>query len=126
MVEEFNLRMFRYQRIRPMICPHRQSRQSAQQTMQIIDGTVKSTPLQWLPVLTIIPPSSIRREELTGKLVDKILSKPELPLHQNHVHPPLFAYLPAIRCGWTFPKIGPALLTDGIEYGRNMKLKTSP
>jgi len=43
--------------------------------MRLISGTLRSTPLPWLPVLSNIEPSALRRKEATDKLVEKIVKQ---------------------------------------------------
>lgn len=57
-------------------------------SMRTISGTLRPTPLPWLPVLSNIAPPHIRREVATAKLVEKIRENPRLPLHQDLFHPP--------------------------------------
>ena len=42
-------------------------------TMRLISGTLRSTPLRWLPVLSNIEPPALRRKAATDKLVEKIV-----------------------------------------------------
>jgi len=42
-------------------------------TMRLISGTLRSTPLPWLPVLCNIEPPALRRKAATDKLVEKIV-----------------------------------------------------
>ena len=42
-------------------------------TMQLISGTLCSTPLPWLPVLSNIEPPALRRKAATDKVVEKIV-----------------------------------------------------
>jgi len=41
--------------------------------MPFISGTLRSTPLPWLPVLSNIDPPALRRKAVTDKLVEKIV-----------------------------------------------------
>ena len=43
--------------------------------MRLISGTLRSTPLPWLPVLSNIEPPALRRKEATDKLVEKIVKQ---------------------------------------------------
>jgi len=43
--------------------------------MRVISGTVKSTPLQWIPVLTNIEPPNLRRKEKLIKMIEKTENK---------------------------------------------------
>lgn len=51
-------------------------------TMRIISGTVKSTPMQWLPVLANIEPPHIRRQNAVLRIAKKIASNTNLPIHE--------------------------------------------
>src|SRR6218665_632016 len=51
--------------------------------MRIVSGTLLPTPLQWLPVLSNIPPPHLRREEATAKLLKKVIGKDSLPLRAD-------------------------------------------
>ena len=42
-------------------------------TDHLISGTLRSTPLPWLPVLSNIEPPALRRKAATDKLVEKIV-----------------------------------------------------
>lgn len=53
------------------------------ETMRIISGCLKSTPLPWLPVLSHIAPSRIRREESLVRVYNRIVSNPHLPVHND-------------------------------------------
>lgn len=50
-------------------------------TMRMIAGVIKSTPTQWLPVLSDIPPPHLRRINLLTNEYKKILNNRELPIH---------------------------------------------
>lgn len=50
-------------------------------TMRIISGTIKSTPTQWLPILSNIPPPHIRRQYALFREYTKITNMPQLPIH---------------------------------------------
>ena len=56
--------------------------------MRTITGTLRPTPLPWLPVLSNIAPPHIRREEATARLVEKIRTNPALPLYMDLFSPP--------------------------------------
>jgi len=51
--------------------------------MRIISGTVKSTPIEWLPVLCNIFPPHIRRKKAACREWSKYLSNTSLPLNQD-------------------------------------------
>jgi len=42
-------------------------------TMCLISGTIRSTPLPWLPVLSNIEPPALQRKAATDKLLEKIV-----------------------------------------------------
>ena len=42
-------------------------------TMRLTSGTLRSTPLPWLPVLSNIEPPALQRKAATDKLVEKIV-----------------------------------------------------
>ena len=44
-------------------------------SMRIISGTVRSTPLPWLPVLSNIAPPSLRRSNIACKLITNCIEK---------------------------------------------------
>lgn len=50
---------------------------------RIISGTIKSTPTEWLPVLSNIMPPEIRRNIALMKEAQRIYSRPELPIHDD-------------------------------------------
>lgn len=52
-------------------------------TMRMISGTVKSTPCQWLPVLSNIEPPHCRRQAALSREYRKIISNPALPVHND-------------------------------------------
>ena len=49
-------------------------------TMRLISGTLRSTPLPWLPVLSNIEPPALRRKAATDKLVEKIVKHDSWPI----------------------------------------------
>jgi hypothetical protein len=52
-------------------------------SMRTISGTLRPTPLPWLPVLSNIAPPHLRREEATAKLLAKIRANDSLPLYSD-------------------------------------------
>jgi len=58
-------------------------------TMHLISGTLRSTPLPWLPVLSNIEPSALRRKATTDKLVEKIVKHDSWPIQPDILNPPL-------------------------------------
>jgi len=58
-------------------------------TMRLISGTLRSTPLPWLPVLSNIEPPALRRKAATDKLVEKIIKHDSWPVQPDILNPPL-------------------------------------
>ena len=56
--------------------------------MRLISGTLRSTPLPWLPVLANIEPPALRRKAATDRLVTKVLSHDRWPIHHDILNPP--------------------------------------
>ena len=48
-------------------------------TMRIITGCLKPTPIEYLSVLAGIPPPHLRREELSHKFVNKVVAAEHHP-----------------------------------------------
>ena len=69
------------------------------ETMRIITGTLRPTPLPWLPVLSHIAPPHLRRQEATTKLLTKIELNDSLPLHKDITSHPV-SRLPSRRPIW--------------------------
>ena len=57
--------------------------------MRLISGTLRSTPLPWLPVLSNIEPPALRRKVATDKLVEKIVKRDSWPIQPDILSPPL-------------------------------------
>jgi len=57
--------------------------------MRLISGTLRSTPLPWLPVLSNIEPAALRRKGATDKLVEKIVKHDSWPIQPDILNPPL-------------------------------------
>jgi len=58
------------------------------QTMQIITGTLRTTQVQWLPVLANIALPDLRRMMHAERIVDRIKRNPKLPLYEDIItHP---------------------------------------
>ena len=58
-------------------------------TMHLISGTLHSTPLPWLPVLSKFEPPALRRKAATDKLVEKIVKHDSWPMQPDILSPPL-------------------------------------
>jgi len=58
-------------------------------TMCLISGTLRSTPLPWLPVLSYIEPPALRRKAATDKLVEKIVKHDSWPIQPDILNAPL-------------------------------------
>lgn len=56
--------------------------------MQIITGTIRTTEVQWLPVLANIAPPDLRRLIDAERIVDKIKRNPKLPLYEDIISHP--------------------------------------
>jgi len=57
--------------------------------MRLISGTLRSTPLPWLPVLSNIEPLALRRKATTDKLVEKIIKHDSWAIQADILSPPL-------------------------------------
>ena len=57
--------------------------------MRLISGTLRSTPLPWLPVLSNIESPALRRKAATDKLVEKIVKHDSWPIQFDILNPPL-------------------------------------
>ncbi|XP_061710691.1 uncharacterized protein LOC133520334 [Cydia pomonella] len=57
-------------------------------TMRCISGTIKSTPVHWLPLLSHVAPPHLRRAQALKREVEKILKNPTLPAHKEFCYPP--------------------------------------
>jgi len=67
-------------------------------TMRLISGTLRSTPLPWLPVLANIEPPALHRKAATDKLMEKI-AHDNWPIHSDITNPP-HACLPSRKPLW--------------------------
>lgn len=61
-------------------------------SMRLISGTVRSTPLQWLPALSNIAPPDLRRKNALMREYMKAIDTPDLPLY-NDIQQPALARL---------------------------------
>jgi len=68
-------------------------------TMCLISGTLRSTPLPWIPVLSNIEPPALRRKAATDKLVEKIVKHDSWPI-QPDIHNPPFLRLTSRKPLW--------------------------
>ena len=57
-------------------------------TMRLITGTLRPTPLPWLPVLSNIEPPALRRKAAVDRLVSKAAENNEWGLHSDIFQPP--------------------------------------
>ena len=83
--------------------------------LRLISGTLRCTPLRWLPVLSNIEPPALRRNAATDKLVEKIVKHDSWPIHPNILNPPIhhcYDWHPGSRCGWTYNQ-----LTSKVDGG---------
>ena len=53
------------------------------ETMRIISGTLRSTPTEWLPVLSHIIPPDLRRKAALLREYKRAQDNPQLPIHQD-------------------------------------------
>jgi len=69
--------------------------------LRLISGTLRSTPLPWLPVLANIEPPLLRRKAATDKLMKKITctAHDSWPIHCDITDPP-HACLPSWKPLW--------------------------
>jgi len=58
-------------------------------TMHLISGTLCSTPLPWLPVLSNTEPPARQRKAATDKLVEKIVKHDSWQIQPDILNPPL-------------------------------------
>ena len=58
-------------------------------TMRLISGTLKPTPLPWLPVLANIEPPALRRKAAVDKLLTKATTHETWGLHGDITNPPV-------------------------------------
>jgi len=56
--------------------------------MRLISGTVRSTPLPWLPVLINIEPPALQHRAATDKLITQAECHRDWPLYDDVFHPP--------------------------------------
>jgi len=58
-------------------------------TMRLISGTLHSTPLPWLTVISKIEPPALWRKAATDKLVEKIVKHDSWSIQPDILNPPL-------------------------------------
>jgi len=56
--------------------------------MRTITGTVRSTPTQWLPILSHIDPSEVRKQRVSQSIINKIKRNDVMPIYNDLVHHP--------------------------------------
>ena len=71
------------------LCSHKSGRCAVELYMRLISGTLHSTPLSCLLVLSNIEPPALRRKAATGKLVEKIIKHDSGPIQPDILNPPL-------------------------------------
>jgi len=69
------------------LCSHKSGRCAVE--LYHAPGTLHSTPLPWLPVLSNIEPPALRRKAATDKLVEKIVKHDSFPIQPDILNPPL-------------------------------------
>jgi len=57
-------------------------------TMRLVTGTLRPTPLPWLPVLSNIEPPALRRKAAVDKLISKAIENTKWDFHNDIVCPP--------------------------------------
>jgi hypothetical protein len=57
-------------------------------TMRLVTGTLRPTPLPWLPVLSNIEPPALRRKAAVDKLISKAIEDTKWDFHNDIVCPP--------------------------------------
>jgi len=57
-------------------------------SMRLISGILRPTPLPWLPVLSHIEPAALRRKAAVDGLVAKATARHAWPLNNDLIHPP--------------------------------------
>ena len=62
--------------------------------MCLISGTLRSTPLPWLPVLSNIEPPALQMKAATDKLVEKIVKHDSWPIQHDILSPSLLRLTP--------------------------------
>ena len=69
------------------LCSHKSRRCAVE--LCLISGTLRSTPLPWLSVLSNIEPPALRRKAATDKLVEKIVKHDSWPIQPDILSSPL-------------------------------------
>jgi hypothetical protein len=57
-------------------------------TMRLVTGTLRPTPLPWLPVLSNLAPPALQRKVAADRLREKTYSHPDWGFHQDLFNPP--------------------------------------
>lgn len=70
--------------------------------LRIISGTVHSTPIPWIHVLSNIPPASIAREQSAIRECVKFRNNPELPIYNDLISAPINQRLKSRKPFWIF------------------------
>lgn len=70
--------------------------------LRVICGAVHSTPIEWLHILSHIPPSYISRQEATLRECKKISEDTELPIHRDMMTAPIVPRLKSRKPLWEF------------------------
>jgi len=74
-------------------------RRSSQPVSWLVLGTLRPTPLPWLPVLANIEPPALRRKAAIDRLVAKASAHESWPLHHDISNPPQLR-LPSRKPFW--------------------------
>jgi len=92
-------------------------------TMCLISGTLRSTPLPWLPVLSNIELPALRRKAATDNLVEKIVKHDSWPIQPDILIHHCYDWHPESRCGWTCNQLT-SKVDGGITGSQNWSTPT--
>ncbi len=81
-------------------------------TLRTVTGTLKSTPLPWLPVLANIVPSEFRRETALTREWTKISENASFPIHEDLFLAPRSTRLKSRKPFW----LEPAVVSENFTY----------
>ena len=88
-------------------------------SMRLISGTVRSTPLPWLPVLTNIEPPALQRRAATDKLIMQAECHRDWPLYDDVFTLLHFTWNHANHCGGTYRQLMPQV--GGGKTGNRLR-----
>ena len=89
-------------------------------TLRTITGTLRSTPIPWLPVLSNIVPASFRRQEAVSRVIGQIQANTNIPSFEAIFNPPRVRLLskPCVA-GVTWPRVLFLVLLERRLVGSN-------